>query len=55
VQSLLPPGSGSLVLVTSRRRLEGLVVSNSARIRRLGVLDEDSARWLETEGDIEDR
>ncbi|TWP51128.1 tetratricopeptide repeat protein [Lentzea tibetensis] len=42
-QALLPPGSGSLVLVTSRRRLEGLVVSNSARIRGLGVLDEDSA------------
>ncbi|SDG97907.1 DNA-binding transcriptional activator of the SARP family [Lentzea fradiae] len=46
VQPLLPPGSGSVVLVTSRSRMERLVVSNSARVRKLGPLDEDAAREL---------
>lgn len=46
VQPLLPPGSGSVVLVTSRSRMERLVVSNSARVRKLGPLDDDAAREL---------
>jgi DNA-binding SARP family transcriptional activator/tetratricopeptide (TPR) repeat protein len=35
---LLPPGAGSVVLITCRRRLEGLVVSNSARMLTVGAL-----------------
>ncbi|SEP84112.1 AfsR/SARP family transcriptional regulator [Lentzea albida] len=46
VQPLLPPGSGSVVLVTSRSQLERLVVTNSARVRKLGPLDDDAARAL---------
>ncbi len=38
VRMLLPPGAGSVVLITCRRRLEGLVVSNSARMLTVGVL-----------------
>ncbi|MCS7478824.1 BTAD domain-containing putative transcriptional regulator [Umezawaea endophytica] len=38
VRLLLPPGAGSVVLVTCRRRLEGLVVSNSARMLTVGAL-----------------
>ncbi|PRY46318.1 AfsR/SARP family transcriptional regulator [Umezawaea tangerina] len=40
VRLLLPPGAGSVVLITSRRKLEGLVVSNSARLLTLGRLSE---------------
>lgn len=35
---LLPPGAGSVVLITCRRRLEGLVVSNGARMLTVGTL-----------------
>jgi DNA-binding SARP family transcriptional activator/tetratricopeptide (TPR) repeat protein len=38
VRLLLPPGAGSVVLITCRRRLEGLVVSNSARMLTVGAL-----------------
>jgi DNA-binding SARP family transcriptional activator len=43
VRLLLPPGAGSVVLITSRRRLESLVVSNSARLLTLGTLSEDES------------
>ncbi|MGW0518078.1 BTAD domain-containing putative transcriptional regulator [Crossiella sp. NPDC003009] len=38
VRPLLPPGGGSLALITSRRRLDGLVVSHGAGIHTLGTL-----------------
>jgi len=43
VRPLLPPGAGSVVLVTSRRRLEPLVVSNGARMLTLDALREDES------------
>ncbi|HVV09996.1 AfsR/SARP family transcriptional regulator [Amycolatopsis sp.] len=47
VRQLLPPGNGSLALVTSRSRLDGLVVSNAARVRRLDPLARaDSVRLI---------
>ena len=46
VRLLLPPGAGSVVLVTSRRRLESLVVSNGARLLTLDTLSEDEATRL---------
>ncbi|MEV8439009.1 BTAD domain-containing putative transcriptional regulator [Actinosynnema sp. NPDC051121] len=48
VRLLLPPGAGSVVLVTSRRRLESLVVSNGARMLTLDTLsDEESVRLVD--------
>ncbi|HVV23397.1 MAG TPA: BTAD domain-containing putative transcriptional regulator, partial [Pseudonocardiaceae bacterium] len=38
VRPLLPGGSGSLVVVTSRRRLDGLVARSGARLLPLGTL-----------------
>ncbi len=38
VRPLLPGGSGSLVLVTSRRRLDGLVARSGARLLPLDTL-----------------
>ncbi|MCE6999497.1 tetratricopeptide repeat protein [Saccharothrix sp. S26] len=46
VRLLLPPGAGSVVLVTSRRRLESLVVSNGARMLTLDTLSDDEATRL---------
>ena len=47
VRPLLPPGSGSLALVTSRTRLDGLTVSHGARVRRLEPLARpDSVRLI---------
>ncbi|MBW4718892.1 AfsR/SARP family transcriptional regulator [Saccharothrix obliqua] len=43
VRLLLPPGAGSVVLVTSRRKLESLVVSNGARMLTLDTLHEDES------------
>ncbi|WP_245975715.1 AfsR/SARP family transcriptional regulator [Amycolatopsis palatopharyngis] len=43
VRPLLPPGSHSMTLVTSRSRLDGLAVSNTARLRALDVLAADDA------------
>ncbi|MEU4801048.1 BTAD domain-containing putative transcriptional regulator [Actinosynnema sp. NPDC023587] len=48
VRLLLPPGAGSVVLVTSRRRLESLVVSNGARVLTLDTLrEEESVRLVD--------
>ncbi|RKT52235.1 AfsR/SARP family transcriptional regulator [Saccharothrix australiensis] len=48
VRLLLPPGAGSVVLVTSRRRLESLVVSNGARMLTLDALrDDESVRLVD--------
>jgi DNA-binding SARP family transcriptional activator/tetratricopeptide (TPR) repeat protein len=48
VRPLLPPGSRSMALVTSRSRLDGLAVSNAARLRALGTLSpEDSVSLIE--------
>ncbi|ACU34352.1 AfsR/SARP family transcriptional regulator [Actinosynnema mirum] len=46
VRLLLPPGSGSLALVTSRLRLGSLVVSAGARVLTLDVLAEDESARL---------
>lgn len=47
VRFLLPPGSGSTALVTSRARLDGLVVSNAAKVCRLDPLSRpDSVRLI---------
>ncbi|GAA2672821.1 BTAD domain-containing putative transcriptional regulator [Actinosynnema pretiosum subsp. pretiosum] len=46
VRLLLPPGSGSLALVTSRLRLGALVVSAGARVLTLGPLAEDESARL---------
>lgn len=46
VRPLLPGGSGSLVLVTSRRRLDGLVARSGARLLPLATLDPDPAAAL---------
>ncbi|GAB2651604.1 BTAD domain-containing putative transcriptional regulator [Saccharopolyspora gloriosae] len=43
VRPLLPGGSRSLVLVTSRRRLDGLVVRSGARVLPLETLPTESA------------
>ncbi|GAA3892493.1 BTAD domain-containing putative transcriptional regulator [Saccharothrix violaceirubra] len=49
VRLLLPPGAGSVVLVTSRRRLESLVVSNGARMLTLDTLrEEESVRLVDS-------
>ncbi|WP_367133044.1 BTAD domain-containing putative transcriptional regulator [Saccharothrix sp. HUAS TT1] len=48
VRLLLPPGAGSVALVTSRRRLESLVVSNGARMLTLDTLsDEEAVRLVD--------
>ncbi|MFT7841513.1 BTAD domain-containing putative transcriptional regulator [Saccharothrix sp. BKS2] len=48
VRLLLPPGAGSVVLVTSRKRLESLVVSNGARMLTLDTLtDEEAVRLVD--------
>jgi DNA-binding SARP family transcriptional activator len=46
VRPLLPGGSGSLVLVTSRRRLDGLVARSGARLLPLATLDAGPATKL---------
>ncbi|MFD9893186.1 BTAD domain-containing putative transcriptional regulator [Amycolatopsis sp. NPDC059027] len=43
VRPLLPPSSGSMTVVTSRSRLDGLAVSNAAKLRVLGTLAEPDA------------
>ncbi|MEC3982274.1 AfsR/SARP family transcriptional regulator [Amycolatopsis sp. H20-H5] len=48
VRPLLPPSPRSMTVVTSRSRLDGLAVSNMARIRTLGTLaPEDAVRLIE--------
>ncbi|WP_033294451.1 AfsR/SARP family transcriptional regulator [Amycolatopsis jejuensis] len=48
VRPLLPPGAGSMTVVTSRSRLESLAVSNAAKLRVLGTLaPEDAVRVIE--------
>ncbi len=48
VRPLLPPGSRSMALVTSRSRLDGLAVSNAAKLRVLGTLAPgDAVRLIE--------
>ena len=48
VRPLLPPGNGSMTVVTSRYRLEGLAVSNAARLRLLDTLPPgDAVRLIE--------
>ncbi|MFD4670908.1 BTAD domain-containing putative transcriptional regulator [Lentzea sp. NPDC058450] len=49
VRPLLPGGSGSLVVVTSRNRLSGLVVREGAHPVALDVMDERAATDLLTE------
>ncbi|MGH3519173.1 MAG: BTAD domain-containing putative transcriptional regulator [Haloechinothrix sp.] len=49
VRSLLPPSGGSVALVTSRLRLEGLAVSSAARLLSLDILAEPDAISLITE------
>lgn len=46
VRPLLPAGSGSLTVITSRVRLDGLVARNFARLRVLGTLPLDDATAL---------
>ncbi|HEX6359455.1 MAG TPA: BTAD domain-containing putative transcriptional regulator [Actinophytocola sp.] len=46
VQPLLPAGSSSFVLVTSRVRLDGLVARTGARMLSLGTLAADAAERL---------
>ncbi|HEX5401859.1 MAG TPA: BTAD domain-containing putative transcriptional regulator [Pseudonocardiaceae bacterium] len=46
VRPLLPGGSGSLVVVTSRRRLDGLVARSGARLLPLATLDAGPATQL---------
>jgi DNA-binding SARP family transcriptional activator/tetratricopeptide (TPR) repeat protein len=46
VRPLLPGGSGSLVVVTSRRRLDGLVARSGARLLPLATLDAGPATNL---------
>jgi len=43
VRPLLPPGSHSMTVVTSRSRLEGLAVSHAARMCQLDTLTPDAA------------
>src|SRR5699024_4326691 len=40
VEPLLPPGAHCMIVVTSRRRMDDLVVSHAARHRVLGTLDQ---------------
>ncbi|RZQ61879.1 tetratricopeptide repeat protein [Amycolatopsis suaedae] len=48
VQPLLPPGPGSVAVVTSRARLDGLVVSSAARVCALDTLpSRDAVRLIE--------
>ncbi|MGH3950477.1 MAG: BTAD domain-containing putative transcriptional regulator [Pseudonocardiaceae bacterium] len=49
VRPLLPPSGGSMALVTSRFRLEGLVVSSAARLLALDILTETDAIGLISE------
>lgn len=49
VQPLLPPSGGSIALVTSRFRLEGLLVSNAARLLALDTLPDAAAAGLISE------
>jgi tetratricopeptide (TPR) repeat protein/transcriptional regulator with XRE-family HTH domain len=46
VRPLLPASCGSLVLVTSRSRLDGLAATDGARLLSLDVLSDDEARQL---------
>jgi DNA-binding SARP family transcriptional activator len=46
VRPLVPPGVGSLLVVTSRSRLAGLVGSHAARPVPVRSLDDDSARAM---------
>jgi DNA-binding SARP family transcriptional activator len=46
VDPLLPGGSSSLVVVTSRVRLDGLVARTGARVQVLGTLASDAAEQL---------
>ena len=43
VEPLLLPGAHSMTVITSRRRMDDLVVSHAARHRVLGTLDQSSA------------
>lgn len=53
VRPLLPGGSGSLVLVTSRRRLDGLVARSGARLLPLDTLEpEPAARLIADAADV---
>ncbi|WP_216210181.1 AfsR/SARP family transcriptional regulator [Amycolatopsis aidingensis] len=48
VRPLLPPGARSLTLITSRSRLDGLAVSNAAKLYALDVLTaQDAVRLIE--------
>jgi len=49
VEPLLPPGAHCMTVVTSRRRMDDLVVSHAARHRVVGVLDPASAAQLVAE------
>lgn len=46
VEPLLPPASSSLVLVTTRTRLDALVARTGARLRVLGTLATDAAEQV---------
>ncbi|UJW34771.1 tetratricopeptide repeat protein [Saccharothrix sp. AJ9571] len=48
VRPLLPPAPGSVAVVTSRARLDGLVIANAARIRTLETMPPaDAVRLIE--------
>ncbi|WP_158882176.1 AfsR/SARP family transcriptional regulator [Amycolatopsis anabasis] len=49
VRPLLPPGQRSMAVVTSRARLDGLAVSNAAKVYRLDTLPPRDAKLLISE------